>query len=182
MNFNPAQLKLVLGKIIADVHAIHNGAPGELRMAELAALMNLPLDATMHRLLVERGAIKFVPCHPLSASPAAAPVDVTLRDPNQPAPATPPPTLPNEGRFENRGAEIRVPTDMATIIFPPLIAGAYLTTPQILDIRFNPNATIFGKKMMFSAPVESLHMRPDQLDVKVGGPMGPMLSRTVKTG
>ena len=181
MNFNPAQLKLVLSKIIAEVHAIHNGAPGELRLAELAALMNLPLDATMHRQFVERGAITFVPCHPRPApgTPSAA-VDVTLRDPSQPAPAAPPQPLLNEGRFQNLGVEIRVPTDMATIIFPPLIAGAYLTTPQFLDIRFNPNATILGKKMMFAAPVESLRLQPDQLAVKVGGPMGPMLSRTVK--
>jgi hypothetical protein len=168
MQLDPAQLKLVLGKLVTDVHAIHNGAQNELRLADLAALLNLPLDANLKRMLVERGSIKFTPC-----SNFPAPDPATL-------PAGAKPALPNEGRFENRGAEIHVDAPMGTIVFPQLIAGAYLTTPEFLDIRFHPQATIFGKKMMFTAPVESLHLTAKQLAVKVGGPMGPMLSKTVQ--
>lgn len=159
MHFDPVQLKGALGKLITDVHAIHRGASGALRLADLAALLNLPLDANLQRLLNERGTITFVP--------AAGPVATVAG-------------APGAGRFENRGTEIKVNAPVATIIFPPLIAGGYLSTPHTLDIRFDASATIMGKKMMLSAPVESLYLEPRLLVMKVGGPLGSMLSRTVQ--
>jgi hypothetical protein len=150
MQLDPAQLRASLARLITDVHAIHGGASSDLRLADLAVLLHLPLNAEMQRLLNERGSVSF---HPAGG---------------------------DSGRFENRGTELKVQTPSATIVFPPLVAGNYTTSPEKLDIRFDPASTILGKKMMLSAPMESLHLDLNQLIVKVGGPLGPLLSRTVK--
>ena len=150
MQIDPAQLRESLARLISDVHAIHNGASHNLRLADLAVLLHLPLNDEMQKLLNERGAVTFQP----GGS--------------------------DNGRFENRGQELKLQTPIATIVFPPLISGSYTTTSEKLDIRFDPSSTILGKKMMLSAPMESLHLDLNQLIVKVGGPLGSLLSRTVR--
>ena len=149
MQADPAQLRESLVRLISEVHAIHRGAAGSLRLADLAVLLHLPLNDEMQRLLHERGLVSFLP-----ASESG-------------------------GRFENRGVELKLQTPNATIVFPPLIAGTYLSTPANLEIRFDPQTTMIGKKMMLNAPVESITLEPAKLLVKVGGPLGVLLSRTV---
>ncbi|HYG76316.1 MAG TPA: hypothetical protein VEK08_15025 [Planctomycetota bacterium] len=149
MKLDPEFLKRSVQKLIPDFQALHARGGGEVQLSELAALLNLPLDERMSAVLQQRGSMHFKA------------------------------TGGDEGTFENRGAEVQVPAPAATIVFPPLIAGIYRSTPGELEIRFDPKTAIAGRNSFVTAPVELVRMTAHKFHVKVGGMLGPMLSRTV---
>lgn len=146
---DPAVLKPILAKLTADVHAQHVSGAGGVRLLDIAALLQLPLNAAQQQALEQRGEIGFRA------------------------------TGPDGGVFENLGAEVRVDTPLATLIVPPKLAGTYGSTAESLHLFFTPGETFAGKKGFLTAPLKALHATPQQFAVEIGGVLGAALSRTV---
>ena len=149
MKLDRATFKQTLLKAIADIHAIHQAGGGTVRLADIATAFGVSSDATTQQMLAQRS-------------------DVMLRA-----------TGANNGVFENRGREMRLPTDVAEVVIPSLIAGTYISTVDSLILQMNNGQTIVGKKAFLSAPLESMSANHQGASVRVGGFLGSLLSRTI---
>lgn len=149
MNVDRADLKKAVLKLIADVHSIHHAGGGTLRVAELAMKLRVPTDATTQQALSERGDVIF------SATGA------------------------DSGVFENRGNQMRLPTNVTDVVIPPVIAGTYISTADNLILQMDSGQTIIGKKAFLSAPLESISATQKQVSVRIGGFLSGLLSKTI---
>jgi hypothetical protein len=149
MKLDLASLKQGLLKLIADVRSIHQGGGGSIRLVDIGTALGVPLDDTVRQALSQRGDMVF---RVVSAS---------------------------SGVFENRGTEMRLPTNVAEIVIPPVIAGTYTSTADSLILQMNSEQTIVGKTAFMSAPLESLSANQQRASVCVGGFLGGLLSRTI---
>ena len=86
MKIDPAVLKRSVEQLIPQMQAIHQHGGGEMRLLELAQLLNLPLDEKVNALLEKRGSMTFRA------------------------------TSPDGGEFENRGAKVEVSTPSVTTV------------------------------------------------------------------
>src|SRR5262245_4905486 len=116
MNVDAAILKKAVLELIADVHSIHRVGGGTLRLEDLASKLKVSTDAAAQELLSQRGDVTFTA------------------------------TGADNGVFENRGTETRLPTNVAQIVLPAVIAGTYVSTADTLSLQMNTGQTIIGKK------------------------------------
>ena len=149
MELDVAILKQGLLKLIGDMHSIHQAGGGAIRLVDMGTALGVPLDDTVREALSKRGDIVF---RVVSAS---------------------------SGVFENRGTEMRLPTNFAEIVIPPVIAGNYTSTADSLILQMNSEQTIVGKTTFMSAPLESLSANQHQASVRVGGFFGGLLGTTI---
>jgi hypothetical protein len=149
MKLDLAMLNQGLLKLIADVRSIHQAGGGSIRLVDIGTALGVPLDDTVRQALSQRGDMIF---RVVSAS---------------------------SGVFENRGTEMRLPTNVAEIVIPPVLAGTYTSTAESLILQMNSEQTIVGKTAFMSAPLESLSANQQQASVRVGGFLGGLLSRTI---
>ena len=149
MELDLAILKQGLFKLIGDMHSIHQAGGGSIRLVDIGTALGVPLDDTVRQALSKRGDMVF---RVVSAS---------------------------SGVFENRGTEMRLPTDVAEIVIPPVIAGTYTSAVDSLILQMNSEQTIVGKTAFMSAPLESLSADRQQASVRVGGFFGGLLSTTI---
>jgi len=149
MELDLAILKQGLLKLIGDMHSIHQAGGGSIRLVDIGTALGVQLDDTVRQTLSQRGDVVF---RVVSAS---------------------------SGVFENRGTEMRLPTNVAEIVIPPVIAGNYTSTADSLILQMDSEQTILGKTTFMSAPLESLSADRQQAFVRVGGFLGRLLSRTI---
>lgn len=144
-----AALKEKLLKLSNDIHEQHKTGQGTVRLADLAFLLSMPLDAQQEKLLAERGSVDFKA------------------------------TSPEGGVFENKGEAVSLQLPMATLIVPLMISGKYKSAPNSLQLEFDMGKTLSGKKGFINAPLEKIAISESKLNVRVGGMLGGMLSRDV---
>jgi hypothetical protein len=85
------------------------------------------------------------------------------------------------GAFVNKGEAISAPTNKGvTIIIPAQISGTYETGYDSFSIKFNPEATISGKKFLLTAGLDSIIADKSHLAIKVSGFLSSFLSKTIE--
>ena len=109
----------VLG-LIKRVNGAHAAGEFTMVLADLFTAFGLTLEATEVEKLRERGLVTFTPGGE------------------------------SLGEFVNQGAEQQLATDEGlTIVVPETLAGAYVTTPSSLTLKFAAGAALRGCKRVF---------------------------------
>jgi len=145
----PSSLKEKLLQLSNSIYTQHKCGTGSVRLLDLAFMLQMELTPAQEAMFTARGSVEFKS------------------------------TSPEGGTFENKGEVVNLQLPLAMMNVPALVAGKYQSGPNLLRLDFDNGKTLSGKKGFFSAPLERISITENKLHVRIGGPLGGMLTRNV---